>query len=696
MQEEVEDAKRASRPGKRKADNADDGCVPCPHLLLLISRRSLLILAAATPLPLWRRSQLDAWTPTSEQLAYEARRWFGYLAPSEPSEDGRARTPEEYLDFLQHTLGSCNEKPQQALDSCVAAFVSSFAKGLTPDQSALVKMMRYVPSHQRMRLIKPDDAASRSARSELLFLPDASLEAPCTFRWQFAPFQSGSDYSDNAGWCFFKATTLNELEALVRTAKIAEKGLVTKAYAHLHNDVRRQQHTFYAQLLPEALRDSRRTGSSEISRHATATTCFADGRALVWYVDKKADKLIKKRRENGESLRKPDGWDDWVKNRWDDLGRPFCKKLSPAERQEVEAWIRGTSGNPGAPSCMGSCPARPPLVAGSQLREVPTSWLVNLPTRFVPSPHAEGFERVHYRNWIGDDETLHPARQARYDELQALLGKWFVDLEVREYVLNSLARVLFGHHELLSTKLLFITAGRADSGKSLFMKLVQTAFGSEFVNRTDGANIRSSSGDAARTTLVQQASGRRLLWVDELQGGNLGLGVLKDVFTSGVETTARGAHSNKQGTYAPGCALWITCNPAQLPPKPEEDTLPKIALLATEDADGKRLLGSFVATAEEADAKGEGHFPVDDDLKRRIETGDFSGAFIRTLYERLRHNPKFDAFRHMPASLQRLRDEAWPAGGESGGGGIRLLDDTLLNLGTRRLTHTLSACSHSL
>ena len=261
-------------------------------------------------------------------------------------------------------------------------------------------------------------------------------------------------------------------------------------------------------------------------------------------------------------------------------------------------------------------------------------------------------------------------------------------------MLDSLASVLFGRHALRSTKVMFVTAGRADCGKTLFMKLVQTAFGDGFVNRTNGANIVSGAGDAACTTLVQQASGRRLLWIDELKGGKLGLGQLKEAFTSGLDMKARDAHSNRQATYARGCALWITCNPAQLPPKPEEDTLKKIAFLATEDADGKRLLGSFVATAEEARTRGECHFPVDVGLQQRIEDGLFSGALIRTLVQRLRANPTFDAGKDMPASLKA--ETAWPAEAAGGDGDVRLLDDTLRDLGTRRLTHTLSACSHLL
>ena len=204
------------------------------------------------------------------------------------------------------------------------------------------------------------------------------------------------------------------------------------------------------------------------------------------------------------------------------------------------------------------------------------------------------------------------------------------------------------------------------------------------------------AGDAACTTLVQQASGRRLLWIDELKGGKLGLGQLKEAFTSGLDMKARDAHSNKQVTYARGCTLWITCNPAQLPPKPEEDTLKKIAFLATEDVNGKRLLGRFVATVEGAEAASENgvDFPIDVSLQTRIEAGEFSGALIRTLVQRLRAKPTFDAGKDMPASLKAKT--AWPAEAAGGDGDVRLLDDTLRNLGTRRLTHTLGACFHPL
>ena len=299
------------------------------------------------------------------------------------------------------------------------------------------------------------------------------------------------------------------------------------------------------------------------------------------------------------------------------------------------------------------------------LLDVPTSCLMQRMTRHLPV-------KVHHACWVAPEQLSSP-EQDSCAELQKLLERWFVDTDVREYVLDSLASVLFGRHALRSTKVMFINAGSADCGKTLFMELVQTAFAA-FVNRTN-----LDVGAAARTTLVQQASGYRLLWVDELQGGELPVGVLKDVFTSGAETTARGAHSNKQGIYAPGCALWVTCNTAQLPPKPEdEDTLKKIAFFATEDTDGKRLLGSFVPAGQAEAASVKGVFPTDPKLRQRIKDGEFSGALIRMLIERLRANLTFDAFSNMPTSLKAKT--AWPAGaggGPSGAVAGRSLNEVL-------------------
>ena len=576
-----------------------------------------------------------------QQFMDEAHQCFGH---DPATKTGDARTPEEYLDFVVGRSVSGKERPPS--DECVPAFVSSFDKGRKPDQAALTNMMRCVSSLKRMFLLVPAEGAA----SELLFLPDASMEEPRSFQWQRAPFTG--DYRDNIGWLFFKETMLPELEALVLAA---EKGPVMQARDYVASKVERQQTVLYTKLLPEALRNAKSVTLAAATTHRDdAVTCFADGRALVCYVNETADALIADRRARGEpddQLQKPEGWDAW------------CE----AQRKRKG----GESSIPDIP---------PPLVTGSQTREVSTSWLVERPTRFVPSPHAEGFERVHFRNWIAD-EPLNPyQRQPRFDELQTLLGKWFVDTEVRDYVLDSLASVLFGRHALRSTKVMFVTAGRADCGKTLFMKLVQTAFGDGFVNRTNGANIVSGAGDAACTTLVQQASGRRLLWIDELKGGKLGLGQLKEAFTSGLDMKARDAHSNKQVTYARGCTLWITCNPAQLPPKPEEDTLKKIAFLATEDVNGKRLLGRFVATVEGAEAASENgvDFPIDVSLQTRIEAGEFSGALIRTLVQRLRAKPTFDAGKDMPASLKA--ETAWPAeagGGPSGAVAGRSLNEVL-------------------
>ena len=182
-----------------------------------------------------------------------------------------------------------------------------------------------------------------------------------------------------------------------------------------------------------------------------------------------------------------------------------------------------------------------------------------------------------------------------------------------------------------------------------------------------GEYITASASSAAKAALVKETSGRRLAWIDELAGGGLNMGLLKSVFTSGVPPTARDPNTAQQQTYEDGCAPMITCNYAQLPSKPEADTLKKIAMIGETDAQGRRLLGSFVADPTAADPAA-GIFAKDRSLKERIERGDFDGPLIRTLYQQLQtadarcmelHHSPFNA-ELMPPSLIDLRN-AWPS-----------------------------------
>ena len=109
-------------------------------------------------------------------------------------------------------------------------------------------------------------------------------------------------------------------------------------------------------------------------------------------------------------------------------------------------------------------------------------------------------------------------------------------------------------------------------------------------------------------------------------------------------------------TYESGCAPWICANYAQLPKKPEVDTLKKIVFIGEFDAQGNRLLGTF--TNEEQDVKPEeGIFNKDGGLKGRIIRGDYAAPMIRILYEHL--DPNFNAEDDFPKVLRELREQ-WP------------------------------------
>ena len=130
---------------------------------------------------------------------------------------------------------------------------------------------------------------------------------------------------------------------------------------------------------------------------------------------------------------------------------------------------------------------------------VPTSWLVFRPVRHVPD--------VKYADWImgverfgrhttllrsllteetqESQESPHSlslsSAKARVEEMQKLLEQWFFDKDVREYVLKSLASILFGRHPLNQTKIIFFYVGSGDCAKSFFLSLVQKAFGDSFM-----------------------------------------------------------------------------------------------------------------------------------------------------------------------------------------------------------------------
>ena len=230
---------------------------------------------------------------------------------------------------------------------------------------------------------------------------------------------------------------------------------------------------------------------------------------------------------------------------------------------------------------------------------------------------------------------------------------------MRGYVLKSLASILFGRHAILHTKVLFFHVGSADCGKSLFMELVQTAFG-EYAQAVGSELMKGNASELATNALKAVVSGRRLARVDELElrtGQTLNFGLLKKVFTSGVDTTGRIGGTSTQVTHESGCAPWICANYDDMPPKPEPASLKKIAFIGEFAKDGRRLLGVFKTDKDGVDRE-RGIFPKDKTLKGRISHGDFSGPLIRILYDMLTADSEFDA-EDMPAVLQELR-EAWP------------------------------------
>ena len=106
-------------------------------------------------------------------------------------------------------------------------------------------------------------------------------------------------------------------------------------------------------------------------------------------------------------------------------------------------------------------------------------------------------------------------------------------------------------------------------------------------------------------------------------------------------------------TYESGCAPWICANYAQLPKKPEVDTLKKIVFIGEFDAQGNRLLGTFTNEVQDVIPEAE-IFNKDRGLKGRIIRGDYAAPMIRILYEHL--DPNFNAEDDIPKVLRELRD----------------------------------------
>ena len=316
---------------------------------------------------------------------------------------------------------------------------------------------------------------------------------------------------------------------------------------------------------------------------------------------------------------------------------------------------------------------------------VPISWLIARPT-------------ASFRTVAKSDCVDLPTAELgeAYATLQGLLKQWLFDETMRTYVLKSLAAITFGLHPLKQTKVIFLHITSADSGKSFFLKMLQEALGDAYSTPVGSELLKSKASEAAAGALKKKVSGLRLAWFDELESGPLNLGLLKKVFTSGVDQTSRTAgtdnlvyytlsipplpilpipaipyayptHISKpltsnfsipnptlQVTYESGCAPWICANYAQLPKQPEPDVLKKIVFIGEFDSQGNRLLGTFVNT-KDAKPK-EGIFNKDERLASRINNGDFSAPMIRILYEHL--DTAFSA-EEIPESLRALREQ-WP------------------------------------
>ena len=172
------------------------------------------------------------------------------------------------------------------------------------------------------------------------------------------------------------------------------------------------------------------------------------------------------------------------------------------------------------------------------VRCVPISWLIARPT-------------ASFKTVLKDYCVDLPAAELgeAYTSLQGLLEKWFFDETVRTYVLKSLAAIAFGLHPLKQTKVIFLHITSADSGKSFFLKMLQDALGDAYSVGVGSELLKGTASEAATGALKKVVSGQRLAWFDELESGPLNLGLLKKVFTSGVDQTSRTAGTNNLVHY---------------------------------------------------------------------------------------------------------------------------------------------------